>query len=229
MTDRIPITTADRDAGNRAFDIAFRVTPKPLMMTWQRCSPPTVRRVNLVKPMVWMRAKANGLDESEIRQNMIDRIAAAARVIGAQANVGCDETAGSIVSFLSANPHWLDHFGRRLDYRLAGWLASRGLPDVAGAWTARYIGRVSWSQAMIEDEIARRYGDMVTYRAHGTGQSRAFLMALEGSLGIPRGLIVQSITTGPNEKGRPIGRPFHRFPERQKRENRCEKQRSQSP
>lgn len=74
------------------------------------------------------------LDESEIRQNMIDRIADAARVISAQAGVGAMETAGSIVSFLSANPHWLGHFlagGSIIDWpdgwHLAGCLTWQGM------------------------------------------------------------------------------------------------------
>lgn len=40
----------------------------------------------------------------------IERIAAAARAIGFQAGVGGMETAGSIVSFLAANPQHIDSF-----------------------------------------------------------------------------------------------------------------------
>lgn len=56
-------------------------------------------------------------------QCVIEYIAKVSRNLGAQANVGAMETAGSIVSFLAANPHYLDDFlagGSVLDWP-DGW------------------------------------------------------------------------------------------------------------
>lgn len=44
-------------------------------------------------------------------ESVIEYIAKVSRAIGIQANVGAMETAGSIVSFLAANPHYLDDLG----------------------------------------------------------------------------------------------------------------------
>ena len=67
-------------------------------------------------------------------QSVIEYIAKVSRIIGAQAGVGAMETAGSIVSFLAANPHYLDDFltnGSVLDWPFswhsAGALSWQGM------------------------------------------------------------------------------------------------------
>ena len=67
-------------------------------------------------------------------QSVIEYIAKVSRAIGIQANVGAMETAGSIVSFLAANPHYLDDFlagGSVLDWPInwhgAGVLSWQGM------------------------------------------------------------------------------------------------------
>lgn len=67
-------------------------------------------------------------------QALIERIAKAANAIGMQAGVGAMETAGSIVSFLAANPHYL-----------ADFLAGGSVLDWPFAW--HRAGCLSWQGA----------------------------------------------------------------------------------
>lgn len=62
------------------------------------------------------------MDNAEA-QALIERIAKVSSVFGMHANVGAMETAGSIVSFLAANPHYLADFlagGSVIDWPF-GW------------------------------------------------------------------------------------------------------------
>ena len=71
---------------------------------------------------------------------LIDRIAKVANAIGMQASVGAMETAGSIVSFLAANPHYLTDFlagGSVMDWPI-GWHTSGCL-----SWHGQ-DGKIHW-------------------------------------------------------------------------------------
>ena len=68
----------------------------------------------------------------QIAQTVIQRIAEAARIVAAQAGVGAMETAGSFVSFLAANPSFIDSF-------LAG---ESGVIDWPAPWHSS--GCLSW-------------------------------------------------------------------------------------
>lgn len=66
------------------------------------------------------------MTERDIETSLLHHIASISRAIGQQAGVGAMETAGSIVSFLTANPHYLDGFmttGSVMDWPV-GWHSS---------------------------------------------------------------------------------------------------------
>lgn len=94
-------------------------------------------------------------DEPVRASEVITRIADAARAVGFQAGVGAMETAGSIVSFLAANPHRIPDFmagGSILDWPF-NWHCA-GCLTWQGAGQDPLAGRAG-AKAMTSDLAAR--------------------------------------------------------------------------